>query len=129
MPPQTKKLTPVLVVESIERCLPFWCDRPGFTKTTEVPHEGHLGFVILANGSTELMLQSRASVAADVPGIAGEAFRTALFVEVEDLAPVRAAIAGLEPFLAERTTVYGAREIGVRDPEGNPVILAAFGVS
>jgi hypothetical protein len=117
----------VLVVESVEACLPFWCERLGFTKTTEVPHDGSIGFVILASGATELMLQSRASVAADLPAIAGDAFRTALFLEVEDLAPVRAALQGIAPLFAERTTFYGSRELGVRDPAGNPVVLATFG--
>jgi len=28
-----KKLTPVLFVEAIEPCLPFWTERLGFTKT------------------------------------------------------------------------------------------------
>ena len=127
MAPRIKKSTPVLIVDEVEACLPFWRDRLGFTVTTEVPHEGRLGFVILHAGGAEVMLQSRASAAADVPAIAGESHRTALFVEVEDLAPVREAVADLEPFLAERTTFYGAREIGVRDPAGNPVIFAAFG--
>ena len=42
-----KKLTPILTVESIEPCLPFWMDALGFTKTVEVPHGDALGFVIL----------------------------------------------------------------------------------
>ena len=40
-------LTPILVVDEIEPCIPFWTERLGFQKTTEVPHEGELGFVIL----------------------------------------------------------------------------------
>lgn len=126
MSPKIKKVTPVLIVESVEACLPFWCDRLGFVKTVEVPHEGGLGFVVLAQGATELMLQSRASVAADLPSLAVGSYRTALYLEVEDLAPVRAALAGLEPPFPERTTSYGSREVGAIDPEGNPVILAAF---
>lgn len=62
-----KKITPVIVVDAIEPCLEFWVDRLGFTKTVEVPHEGALGFVILNHSPTEIMLQSRASVEADVP--------------------------------------------------------------
>jgi hypothetical protein len=73
------------------------------------------------------MLQSRASVAADLPVLAADVYRTTLFLEVEDLAPVRTAVAGLEPLFPERTTFYGSRELGVRDPAGNPVVLAAFG--
>jgi uncharacterized glyoxalase superfamily protein PhnB len=126
-----KKLTPVLVVDSVEACLPFWCDRLGFTKTAEVPHEAAngetaIGFVILTHGGTELMLQSRASVRADVAVLGDDPAGTTLYLEVADLAPVRQAVQGLAPLFAERTTFYGAREIGVRDPAGNAVILSAF---
>src|SRR5258706_12929178 len=55
------KPPPVLVVERIEDCLPFWCDRLGFARTVEVPHGDSLGFVILQLQGAELMLQSRAS--------------------------------------------------------------------
>ena len=121
-----KKLTPVLVVESIEECLPFWVGKVGFTKGVEVPHGGKLGFVILNHGPAELMLQSRASVLADVPALAREVGKAALFVEVEDLAPFRKALAGAPRTFEERSTFYGAREIGVRDPAGNCVTFACF---
>jgi catechol 2,3-dioxygenase-like lactoylglutathione lyase family enzyme len=121
-----KKLTPVLIVPSIEECLPFWVGRLGFAKSVEVPHDGKLGFVMLNHGPVELMLQSVASVAADVPALARDPYRTALFVEVDDLAPIRKAVAGLPVTFAERTTFYGATELGVRDPAGNAVTFAQF---
>jgi catechol 2,3-dioxygenase-like lactoylglutathione lyase family enzyme len=127
--PAMKKLTPVLIVPSIEACLPFWVDRLGFTKSVEVPHDGRLGFVILNHGPVELMLQSVASVAADVPALAKEPMRAAIYVEVgslEELAPIRKAVAGAPVTFAERKTFYGATEIGVRDPAGNAVTFAAF---
>lgn len=121
-----KKLTPVLIVPSIEECLPFWVGRLGFEKSVEVPHDGRIGFVILNHGPVELMLQSVASVAADVPALAREPLRAALYVEVDDLAPIRNAVAGAPAVFAERTTFYGATEIGVRDPAGNSVTFAQF---
>ena len=60
-----KKLTPVIVVDHIERCLPFWVDHLGFKKTTEVPDGDKLGVVILAKGNVEIMYQTKASVAKD----------------------------------------------------------------
>ena len=56
------RLTPVLMVEAIEPCLPFWVDRLGFSKTVEVPHGDRLGFAILVRDGVELMYQTRASV-------------------------------------------------------------------
>ncbi len=122
-----KKLTPVLIVDEIEPCLPFWVDRLGFTVGVQVPEGDRIGFVILAHGPVEVMLQSRASVANDVPGLADDTYRSALFIEVEDLAPIVAAVEGMEVVVPERTTFYGSREIGVREPGGNVVTFARFG--
>jgi uncharacterized glyoxalase superfamily protein PhnB len=118
------KLTPNLIVDSIEANLPFWCDRLGFEKTVEVPAGDQLGFVILKRGAVELMLQSRASVETDVPPLASGPYRSALYLEVDDLAPIRTALAGWPEIIPERTTFYGAREILVRDPAGNAVLFA-----
>ncbi len=114
-----------LIVASIEDCLPFYVERLGFTKTVEVPHEGKLGFLILKHGELELMLQSRASVAADVAGLDPDGFRAALYIEADQLAPIRKALNGWPRVVPERTTFYGAREIIVRDPAGNVVTFAS----
>lgn len=114
-----------LIVPSIEDCLPFYVERLGFTKTVEVPHDGKLGFVILKRGALELMLQTRASVEADIAGLEPAGFRAALYIEVDTLAPIRKALAGWPLVVPERTTFYGAREIIVRDPAGNVVCFAS----
>jgi uncharacterized glyoxalase superfamily protein PhnB len=119
-----KSITPNLIVESIESCLSFYVDRLGFEKTIEVPHEDKLGFVILKHGEVELMLQSRASAAADVAGL-DDASRAALYIRVDQLAPVRQALDGWPRVVPERTTFYGAREIIVRDPAGNVLAFAS----
>jgi catechol 2,3-dioxygenase-like lactoylglutathione lyase family enzyme len=120
-----KKLTPNLIVDSIEASLPFWVDRLGFTRQSEVPEGDRLGFVILTRGPVELMLQSRASVQKDVAPLADGPYRSALYLEVDDLAPIRAALAGWPLVVPERTTIYGARELIVRDPAGNAVSFAS----
>lgn len=121
------KLTPVLVVEEIERSLPFWIDRMGFKKTVEVPEGDRLGFAILVRDGAEVMLQSVASVRKDEPRFApeGSSRVTALFVEVDDFADVRRRLAGYPIAMAERTTFYGMREVGVFEPSGNIVVFAA----
>ena len=120
-----KSIVSNLIVESIESCLAFYVDRLGFAKTVEVPHEDKLGFVILKRGDCELMMQSRASVAGDIAELAGDAYRAALYIEVEALAPIREALQGWPRVTPERTTFYGAREIIVRDPAGNVVLFAS----
>lgn len=119
------KLTPNLIVDDIETCLPFWVERLGFGKTVEVPDGDRLGFVILNRGAVEVMLQTRASLAKDVPPIAALPNRSVLYIDVPDLAPIREALAGWPLVVPERTTFYGARELIVADPAGNHVFFAA----
>ena len=80
-----KRITPVLFVKEIEPVLPFWVDKLGFTKTIEVPHGNKIGFVALQKGSTEVMYQSYASVADDMPLIAEtQKGPTFLYIEVDN---------------------------------------------
>lgn len=119
------KLTPILVVEAIEPCLGFWVDRLGFEKTVEVPHEGRLGFVILVRGSLELMLQTHASIADDLPVLVSETHGSSLYIEVPDFDAVVEAVGDdTEVLVPERTTFYGAREVFVREPGGHVVGFA-----
>ena len=120
-----KTLTPNLIVDSIEACLPFWVTRLGFEKTVEVPEGDQLGFVILARDGVSLMLQSRASLAKDVPAIADGPYRAVLYLKVASLEPIRAALTGWPKIVEGRTTFYGAHEIIVDDPAGNRIFFAA----
>jgi len=73
------RLTPIIFVENIEPCLPFWTERIEFERTAEVPHEDRLGFVIL-------------------PSLASHAERSSstLFIEVDDVQAVAARLDGVE---------------------------------
>ncbi|MEX2282815.1 MAG: VOC family protein [Gemmatimonadota bacterium] len=126
---KVNKLTPVLIVEAIEPCLPFWIDRLGFARTVEVPEGDRLGFVILVRDGVEVMYQTRASVRGDVPALADTpAQGTSLYVEVDDLNAIETALAGIAPVVPRRTTFYGAQEIIVREPAGNVVAFAQYAV-
>jgi uncharacterized glyoxalase superfamily protein PhnB len=123
-----KKMTPVLFVNEIEPVLPFWVTRLGFQKTAEVPEGNKLGFVILQKGNVEVMYQTYASVDKDMPSIA-QAVRkgpTLLYVEVDNLNAAIEATKGAEVYLPVRTTFYGAKEIGVKDPAGHFITFAQF---
>ena len=121
-----KRITPVLYVEKIEPCVAFWTSRFGFQKTVEVPDGAHLGFVILKKDNLEIMYQSFASAANDAPVIAKdiEGGRTFLYMEVEKLDAFIAAAKNANVVLPVRTTFYGAKEIGLKDPAGHVVVFA-----
>ena len=120
------KITPVLIVEEVEACLAFWVGRLGFTQVAVVPEGDKIGFAILVNDGTELMLESMASVRKDHAAFAPDLkpFGVTLFIEVSDFADVLLRLEGYPVEMAERTTFYGMREIGVRDPAGHVVIFA-----
>ncbi len=121
-----KRITPILFVEEIEPCAKFWTERLGFQKTAEVPEGNKLGFVILQKGNVEIMYQSFASVEKDMPAISSVVRKgpTFLYVEADDLDAVISAVKGAEVYMPVRTTFYGAKEIGVKDPAGHYVTFA-----
>ena len=122
-----KKLTPILTLEAIEPSLPFWVDALGFTKTVDVPTGEVLGFAILEKDGYEVMLQTVASMQADVPAVASPPGGSVLYVEIEDLSAIEKAVAEYELLVPRRKTFYGAEEIFVREPGGNVVGFAQFG--
>ena len=132
--PEMKQATAIIVVDQIESCLPFWTEVLGFELTATVPHEDRLGFAMLNKGGVQLMYQSRASVDADLGesgadrDIGGElaGSTTALFVEVEDLDAVVAALGETaDVVVPRRQTFYGMDELFVRAPCGTLVGFAA----
>jgi len=123
-----KKLTPVLFVEKIEPVLPFWTEHLGFVRTVEVPEGNHPGFVILQQGTIEVMYQTYASAEKDLPAVAQEVRKgpTFLYIEVDNLDALKPALKSADVYMPERTTFYGSREIGVRDAAGHFVTFAEF---
>ena len=125
------KITPVLIVEEIEKSLAFWIDRIGFVKTVEVPEGDRLGFAILVRDGAELMLQMVESVRKDAPQFAPKdgSGSVGIFIEVEDFDDVLRRLQGYAIAMPERVTFYGMREIGVFEPGGHTVVFAARPVS
>ncbi|MBV8896197.1 MAG: hypothetical protein JO051_06785 [Acidobacteriaceae bacterium] len=120
------KITPILFVEAIELCLPFWTEQLGFQKTVEVPEGDKIGFVILVHGESEVSLQTLSGRAAD--------FKTdsqlgcgssTLFIEVDDFDDLRKRVKSAPVIIPERITFYGMREIGVQEPGGHLLVFAA----
>lgn len=120
------KVTPILFVEAIESCLPFWTDQLGFEKTVEVPEGNKIGFVILVHNGGEVMLQTISGQDADfkMDSQLGSGSST-LFIEVDDFDDIRKRVQGARVVVPERVTFYGMREIGVQEPGGHLIVFAA----
>lgn len=126
-PMNVKRITPVLLVNEIEPVLPFWVDKLGFTKTIEVPDGNKLAFVGLVKGNTEVMYQTYSSVEKDAPPTMAAAARkgpTYLYIEVDDLNAVLAALKQVPKAMPERTAFYGMREFAVQEPGGHFITFA-----
>lgn len=125
-PVTVQKITAVLAVETVEGSLDFWERRLGFERIATVPHENTIGFALLMKDGVEVMLQSVASILADLGANTGEVNgrSAALFIEVGDLQAVEQALTGYPVEMAKRETFYGTIEIGVREPGGHFVVFA-----
>ena len=119
-----KSATPILVVDSIEACLPFW-GTVGFKPVMTVPETSPFAFAILHCGPIELMLQTRKSVSDDVPAVGRAVQASVLYLSVASLAPILESFADAPVAVERRTTFYGADEIFLCDPAGNIVGFAA----
>jgi len=122
-----KKITPVLLVKEIEPLIPFWVGKLGFAKTVQVPDGNKLGFVIFQKGSAEVMYQTYTSVEKDAPKeVAGTAGKgpTYLYMEVDDLDTVLAAMKDVKLVMPVRTAFYGMKEFSVQDPGGHFITFA-----
>ena len=123
---KVEKITTVLAVENVEPSLDFWTQRLGFECTVTVPHEDTTGFAILVKDGTEVMLQSVASILADLGANTGEVNgrSAALFIEVADLGEIELGLGDYPIEMPRRTTFYGMHEIGVREPGGHFIVFA-----
>lgn len=126
-----KKITPILFAEEIEPCLKFWVERLGFERTIDVPEGSKLAFAILEKGGIELMYQTFASAEKDVSAVSPEVRKgpSFLYVEVKNLEEIIATMKGSEVIMPVRTTFYGAKEIGIKDPAGHIITFAQLGVA
>ncbi|MBF5043570.1 hypothetical protein FGE12_14330 [Aggregicoccus sp. 17bor-14] len=104
-----KKLTTLLVVDRIEPCLSTW-QALGYAKVMQVPETGAAGFAILAGPAGELMLQTRESLAEDLPVVAALKPTHVLYADVPSLAEAKRALSGARVLVEQRTTFYGATE-------------------
>lgn len=120
------RITPVLAVAEVEPCVKFWVERMGFKVTAEVADGTAVGFAMLERDGVELMYQSYHSIENDNAAVGalarkGPAF---LYAEVSNLDDVIGAMKGAEIAMPVRTTFYGMKELGVKDPAGHVITFA-----
>lgn len=122
-----QQLTANLPVDSIEPTAAFFA-KIGFEVTVRVPEEGPMGFAILANGTQQVMYQTKESLKedSDAFGSASEVGPVMLYISVDDVKAVASRLKGHDIVMDWRETFYGAIEISYKEPGGHIMTFAEF---
>lgn len=125
--PQFTKLTPNLIVSSVERSLAFYVDVLGFARGMTVPEQSPFVFASVTSGSVEIFLNDRSTVGKESPQMGGLALGggNTMFIETDAVDAVHDRIAGRAPVVMPLVTQwYGMREFAITDPDGYVITFA-----
>src|SRR3954471_20185117 len=83
--PQYSKLTPNLVVASVERSLAFYVETLGFSRGMTVPDESPFVFASVTSGSVEIFFNDAAAATREYPPFGGRPIGATgtLFIEMQ----------------------------------------------
>ena len=124
---RVKRATPVLFVDRVEPTRDFF-KRAGFAATVEVPSGNGVGFAILDKDGVQVMIETRGNEneAAVVQELTKESQRAVVFVEVDDLESLIAALGRAEIIVERHKTFYNSDELTYQEPGGHLVTFAQF---
>lgn len=124
---QIKKLTPNLIVRSVDISLKFYCDVLGLEVGFTVPEQSPYVFGSVTNGTVELFFNDRKTVAAEYPQLAKTIGGSlTLYMEVDSLKATldRVQHAGAKISMPVTEQFYGMREFAFEDPDGYTITIA-----
>ncbi len=125
---QAKKLTPNLIVSSVERSLAFYTDVLSFTRAMTVPDQSPFVFASVTSGDVEVFFNDKSTVAKENPQFAGLSIGgggNTMFIEVEGVDALHDRIQSQAPIvMAIHTQWYGMREFAITDPDGYVITFA-----
>ena len=126
--PVFKKLTPNLLVASVERSLAFYVDTLGFARGMTVPEESPFVFASVTSGAVEIFFNDAAAAIKEYPSFAGRPLGASgtMFIEMDE------GVDSLHDRIQSRAKVtmplvtqfYGMREFAIEDPDGYVITFA-----
>jgi lactoylglutathione lyase len=125
--PHFKKLTPNLLVASVERSLAFYLDTLGFARGMTVPEESPFAFASVTSGDVEIFFNDAAGAVKEYPAFAGKPIGATgtLFIEVEGIDALHERITPVvKTVMPIVTQFYGMREFAIEDPDGYVITFA-----
>ena len=127
-PLKPTKLTPNLIVSSVERSLAFYTEVLGFARGVTVPDESPLVFAAVTSGPVEIFLNDESTVAKESPQFAGLSIGgggNTMFIEVEEIDPLHERLKpNVKIVLPIVIQWYGMREFAITDPDGYVITFA-----
>ena len=125
--PHFKKLTPNLVVASVERSLAFYVDTLGFARGMTVPDESPFVFASVTSGPVEIFFNDAAAAIKEYPAFGGRPIGATgtMFIELEGIEAFHERIgATVNIVMPLVTQFYGMREFAIEDPDGYVITFA-----
>jgi uncharacterized glyoxalase superfamily protein PhnB len=125
--PHFKKLTPNLLVASVERSLAFYVGVLGFERGMTVPDASPFAFAAVTSDAIEIFFNDAAGAVKEYPAFAGKPIGATgtLFIEVEGVDALhdrlKPAVKIVMPIV---TQFYGMREFAIEDPDGYVITFA-----
>ena len=121
------RASPVLFVDRVEPTRDF-LRKVGFEIVVEIPEGDRLGFTLLQKDGVQVMIETRGNTRepAALQALSKESRHAVVFVEVDDVAGVIAALAGAKVVVERHTTFYDSDELTYEEPGGNLVTFAQF---
>ena len=125
--PHFTKLTPNLLVASVERSLAFYIDTLGFERGMTVPDESPFVFASVTSGPIEIFFNDAAAAEKEYPLFAGRPIGCTgtLFIEVEGVDALHDRLKPIVKIVMPIVTqFYGMREFAFEDPDGYVITFA-----
>lgn len=124
---QIKKLTPNLIVRSVEGSLKFYREVLGLDAGMTVPEQAPYVFASVTNGTVEIFFNDQKVVAAEYPTLAASIGASlTLYLEVDSLEAVleRVQKAGAKISMPVTNQFYGMKEFAFEDQDGYTITIA-----
>jgi lactoylglutathione lyase len=125
--PHYAKLTPNLVVASVERSLAFYIDTLGFTRGMTVPDASPFVFASVTSGAVEIFFNDAAAATREYPVFANKPIGATgtMFIEMQGVDALHARLEGSVKIVMPLVTqFYGLREFAIEDPDGYVITFA-----
>lgn len=127
MPYEIKKLTPNLIVSSVEQSLAFYCEVLGFTQAGTVPDDSPYVFAIVQSGPVEIFFNARGPAVEEYPALANRPIggTLTLYMEVSGVEKIYDALkAHVKVTMPLEKKFYGVTEFAFEDPDGYVITFA-----